>query len=248
MLDKKAARFENPEFIPADPISIPHLFSKKQDIEISGLWIALLSWGNRTTILNKGKELMSIMDYAPHDFVLNHSKKDLKALSHFKHRTFNATDALYFVDFFKRWYSQNDSLENAFSKHLKRTDPHCGPALEGFSAEFCSPEHFPRRTQKHMASPARGSSCKRLNMFLRWMVRSSRKGVDFGLWTSIKSSQLLCPLDVHVFRVAERLGLISRKASDWKTVLELSENLKELSPRDPVKYDFALFGMGVLEK
>lgn len=247
-LDKAVKQFNQPAFIVDDPISIPHKFNLLQDKEIIGFWVAMLSWGQRKTIINKANELIDYMDGTPYDFIQNHSEKDLKPLLNFKHRTFQATDTLYFIDFFKRYYAKHDSLEDAFASNLSSSDPTIEPALIGFQKAFFDHENAPRRTQKHVASPARKSTCKRLNMFLRWMVRKDKKGVDFGLWKKIKPAQLQIPFDVHVERVARELKLIKRKQRDWKTVLELTEALKQFDPKDPVKYDFALFGIGVLQK
>lgn len=245
LLDKLVEKYNQPEFIENDPISIPHQFSKLQDIEIIGFWVAMLAWGQRVTIINKSKELLQLMDNAPHDFVLNYEESDLKPFLKWKHRTFQPTDTLYFLDFFKRYYTENNSLELAFAKHLAESDEHVGKALTGFHQQFFDHENAPKRTQKHVATPIRKSTCKRLNMFLRWMVRDDHHGVDFGLWKRIKPSQLLIPLDVHVDRVARRFNLIERKQTDWKTVLELTEKLKQFDATDPVKYDFALFGYGL---
>jgi uncharacterized protein (TIGR02757 family) len=245
LLERLVQKYNHPEFIEDDPISIPHQFSKLQDIEIIGFWVAMLAWGQRTTIINKSKELLEMMDNAPHDFVLHHQESDLKPFLKWKHRTFQPTDTLYFLDFFKRYYTENHSLELAFAKHLPKSAEHVGKALEGFHQQFFDSENAPKRTQKHVATPVRKSTCKRLNMFLRWMVRADDKGVDFGLWKQIKPSQLLMPLDVHVDRVARRFNLIERKQTDWKTVLELTEKLRQFDPKDPVKYDFALFGYGL---
>jgi uncharacterized protein (TIGR02757 family) len=244
-LDKKADYYNQPSFVQHDPVCIPHLFSKKQDIEIMGLWTAVLAWGQRVTIINKCKELIRLMDQAPHDFMINHREKDLKSLMKFKHRTFNDIDTLYFIEFFKDYYSKNKSLEDAFIKELAPGSPNIEQGLINFHQIFFGLEDFPERTKKHISTPARNSACKRLNMFLRWMVRKDNKGVDFGIWEKIKPSQLICPCDVHVDRVARKLGLISRKQTDWQTAIELTENLKTLDPDDPVKYDFALFGLGV---
>ncbi|MCU0446606.1 MAG: TIGR02757 family protein [Microscillaceae bacterium] len=245
-LDEAVARYNQPDFIPNDPISLPHLFSKPQDIEIIGFWIAMLAWGNRTTIIKKGKELLNLLDNAPHDFVLNHQDSDLKRFLSFKHRTFNATDTLYFLHFFRQHYQKYDSLETAFTQDFDPESPHVESALIRFHEYFFGLEDFPERTRKHIATPARRSACKRLNMFLRWMVRHDNQGVDFGIWHTIKPHQLICPCDVHVERVARHLGLIERKSSDWQTALELTQNLKKFDDQDPVKYDFALFGLGVV--
>lgn len=247
-LDECVEQFNRPTFIPDDPISIPHQFTKLQDIEIMGFWVSMLAWGQRKTIINKANELISLMDGAPYDFICNHEEKDRARFESFKHRTFQYTDTLYFLHFFQYYYRQANSLQQAFSKYLSPQAEHVGPALIGFHEDFFSLPDAPRRTRKHIATPARKSSCKRLNMFLRWMVRKDDKGVDFGLWDSIETRQLLMPLDVHVDRVARQFGLLKRKQRDWQAVLELTESLRAFDPKDPVKYDFALFGMGVLEK
>jgi uncharacterized protein (TIGR02757 family) len=244
-LDQKAEYYNQPSFIKDDPISIPHLFSKKQDIEIMGLWAAVLAWGQRVTIINKCKELVLLMDNSPYDFIMNHQENDLKLFLKFKHRTFNSTDTLYFIEFFKNYYSKNTSLENAFTKDVNSKSLNIEQGLINFHELFFSLEDFPERTRKHISTPAKKSACKRLNMFLRWMVRKDDTGVDFGIWKKIKPSQLICPCDVHVDRVARKLGLITRKQTDWHTAVELTENLKKLDPADPVKYDFALFSLGV---
>jgi len=243
-LDKKVKEYNNLSFIKNDPVSIPHLFSKQQDIEIAGFFAAIFSWGNRTTIVQKSTELMQLMEMQPYQFCLNHDDASLKRLTTFKHRTFNTTDLLYFIEFLKFHYSKNNSLETAFTKHGKSTEQ----MLCGFHNYFFSLEDIPVRTKKHIATPERKSSCKRLNMFLRWMVRIDNKGVDFGIWKNISPSQLICPLDIHVIRVAKRLNLLQRKQSDWQAAVELTDQLRTFDSKDPVKYDFALFGMGVMEK
>lgn len=248
LLEQKVQRFNHPNFIINDPISIPHRFSKLQDVEITAFWVSMLAWGLRKTIINKANELFSLMDNAPHDFILHHTSTDLKRLMAFKHRTFNTTDTLYFIEFFRQYYAQNKSLETAFATHLSPTDQHIGKALMGFHEQFFALPDAPQRTRKHVSTPARNSTCKRLNMFLRWMVRPNTQGVDLGLWQQISPAQLLIPLDVHVERIARRLNLIDRPQTDWKTVLELTNNLRQFDPTDPVKYDFALFGIGLEEK
>lgn len=245
LLEQKVIQYNQPPFIEKDPISIPHRFSRKQDIEIMGFWAAVLAWGQRPVILKKSAELVTLMDGAPYDFVRNHEESDLKRFLAFKHRTFNATDALYFLHFFRQYYRQNDSLEDAFATGLQPGDTTTENALIAFHDQFCCDEFFPERTRKHIATPARNSSCKRLNMFLRWMVRRDSNGVDFGLWTRIRPAQLVMPIDVHVGRVARTLHLLHREQTDWKAALELTETLRAFDPADPVKYDFALFGLGV---
>jgi uncharacterized protein (TIGR02757 family) len=246
-LDDKVRLYNQPSFIEKDPVCIPHSFTKKQDIEISGLFAAVLAWGNRTTIINNCRRLMNRMDNHPHDFILHHSDADLKPFMSFVHRTFNATDLLYFLHVLQQHYRSSSSLEDAF------VPAHCYDAgnVEGalihFHNYFFSGEH-PARTKKHITTPARNSACKRLNMYLRWMVRKDRKGVDFGLWKKIRPFQLICPLDVHVARVAHRLGLLENDKSNWVNALRLTAQLKELDPADPAVYDYALFGLGMAER
>ncbi len=252
-LDKKVEEYNQPTFIKDDPICIPHLFTKKQDIEIAGFFAAIFAWGNRTTIINKSKELMQLMYNAPHDFCINHHSSDLKNLMKFKHRTFNTTDLLYFIEFFKCHYTNNKSLESAFfndqtSNNRPKVSPLGGDlegALNSFHHYFFSLPDIPLRTKKHIASPKKNATCKRLNMFLRWMVRKDDKGVDFGLWKKISPAQLICPVDVHVARVSRHFKLLESTALNWQAALELTNNLRKLDAADPVKYDFALFGLGV---
>jgi uncharacterized protein (TIGR02757 family) len=278
-LDEQVDRYNQPGFIELDPISIPHLFSQKQDVEIMGFFAAILAWGQRKTILNKSRELIERMDGVPYDFIRNHGEEDLKQLLGFKHRTFNDTDLLYFTSFLKRHYQYYNSLEDAFlpkkassefreeflefqpqtsiQEGVEYSSSSCylhelsipgtdiESSLNHFRSYFMSMEDFPDRTKKHVSSPAQKSTCKRLNMFLRWMVRKDDKGVDFGIWNRIQMSALVCPCDVHVERVARKLNLIQRKQRDWKMTIELTKNLRLLNPQDPVVYDFALFGLGV---
>lgn len=238
-------------FIEKDPISIPHRFKIRQDIEIAGFFAAIFAWGNRTTIINKCNELIHKMDDAPYEFILNHRETDLKKLLDFKHRTFNPTDLLHFIRMMKHHYThhlQNDSeasLESAFTKSMRKNDKDTGNAIRGFHDYFFSLEDSPARTKKHLSTPANNSSCKRINMYLRWMVRKDEFGVDFGIWNNIRMDQLVCPLDVHVQRIANKLNIINSKKADWKTAQELTEMLKKLDPIDPVKYDIALFSLGV---
>lgn len=247
-LDSKVQQYNTPAFVKDDPISIPHLFTKNQDIEISALFAAVFAWGNRTIIIKKGKELLQRMDDAPFDFVQHHSDADLKRLLGFKHRTFNDTDLLYFIHFLHHHYSYNHSLESAFISGMNKVDETTENGLNYFFNYFFSLEDAPARTKKHIASPAKKSTCKRLNMFLRWMVRSDNNGVDFGIWKTISPAQLVCPIDVHVARVAYRFNLLKRNKIDWLAGVELTNYLRKLDAADPVKYDFALFGLGVIEK
>ncbi len=243
VLDIHVERYNRPEFIETDPVSVPHRFKKRQDIEISGFLTATLAWGQRRVIISKSLGLMELMDFSPHDFVINHKERDLKPFLKFRHRTFNATDILYFIHFFRKVYRNTESMESLFLEGLNGKAVHTGPGIDHFRRVFADDPHFPGRTGKHVSSPERKSACKRINMFLRWMVRRDQKGVDFGLWRRIKPSQLICPLDVHVGRVAGKLGLLTRKQRDWQAALELTRRLKMFDPEDPVKYDFALFGM-----
>lgn len=247
LLDNKRRLYNQPSFIKNDPVSIPHQFTKQQDIEIAGLFAAVLAWGNRTTIINNCNKLMSLMGNTPHDFIINHQDTDLKPFIHFVHRTFNATDLLYFIAFLKFHYTQHDSLEDAFVPGKTYKHENVEQALIHFHNYFFSIEH-PERTRKHIATPARKSACKRINMCLRWMVRKDKQGVDFGIWKKIKPHQLICPLDVHVARVAHRLSLIENTNSNWKNAVQLTEQLKQMNPKDPAVYDYALFGLGAEER
>jgi uncharacterized protein (TIGR02757 family) len=245
-LDTKVAQYNHPSFIQGDPILIPHSYKKQQDIEIAGFWAAILAWGQRKVAISKCQELLSIMDHAPHDFILYHQPDDLKPLHNFKHRTFNTIDTLYFIHFLRHYYQQYDTLEEAFLQGMSLQNTSIERSLINFHHLFFSLKDYPERTRKHIATPERQSACKRINMFLRWMVRKDNQGVDFGLWQRIQPHQLVCPCDVHVGRVARKLGLLKRKNTDWKAAMELTHNLKALCPIDPVKYDFALFGLGVM--
>jgi len=250
LLDQKVKQYNHIDFIEKDPISIPHLFTKQQDIEIAAFFAAIFAWGNRTTIIQKSKELLERMDNAPFEFCTQHQAKDLKKLGGFAHRTFKDTDLLYCIAFFKQHYATNKGLETAFfinqqsGKKIKTVEA----GLDHFKNYFFSLEDAPDRTRKHIASPENGSTCKRLNMFLRWMVRKDQHGVDFGLWKAISPAELIMPVDVHVARVSRAFGLIARPQIDWLTALELTDYCRTLDARDPVKYDFALFSLGVTEK
>ncbi len=247
LLDEKVKVYNTPSFIKNDPITIPHSYTHKQDIEIAGLFSATLAWGNRTTIINSCRKLMQLMDNAPYDFVTQHNETDLRSFLQFVHRTFKATDLLYFISFLRRHYAVSNTLEDAFVPGARYTEVNTGAALIHYHNYFFAEEH-PERTRKHVATPVRNSACKRLNMYLRWMVRKDRQGVDFGIWKKIKPHQLICPLDVHVARVAYRLNLIPTEKADWKNAVALTEQLKQLNPADPAVYDYALFGLGAEER
>lgn len=266
LLDEKIQLYNTPAFIATDPVCIPHRFSRRQDIEIAGFFAATLAWGHRTSIINNCTRLLGWMDNAPHDFVLNHRPEDLKPMLRFAHRTFNATDLLYVIETLQRHYRSFDSLEDALfpetaahaslgkepeDRRLSRKValPHSpvGEALIRFNHYFFQGE-YPERTRKHVSTPERGSACKRLCMYLRWMVRRDAAGVDFGLWSRISPADLICPLDVHVARVAHRLGLTSRPNADWRSAIELTEVLRRWRPDDPAVYDYALFGLGMAER
>lgn len=249
-LDEKVEAFNNTRFIEDDPVSIPHLFKQKQDIEIAGFFAATLAWGLRKTIIQNCRKLLSLMDNAPYDFCVNHHECDLAKFRGFCHRTFNDTDLLYFFAFLKHHYTHNDSLETAFfgpkvSGDVNNVVEH---GLNAFYYSFFALPYVSERTRKHVAAPKKQSACKRLNMYLRWMVRNDDRGVDFGLWKSVSPAALKMPVDVHVARVAKKLRLLERKQVDWKAVEELTSRLRQFDPLDPVKYDYALFGLGVIEK
>ncbi len=248
LLDARVDLYTNPDFIPDDPIAIPHAYNRLQDIEIAAFWTAILSWGQRKTILNKARELFALMDNAPFDFVRHHQEADRQRFLKFRHRTFQPTDTIYFLEFLQQYYRQHKSLEEAFL--ISNQQPgqfEMRVALIDFHALFFNHPYAPARTRKHISSPRHHSGCKRLNMFLRWMVRDDKQGVDFGLWKRIDKADLMIPLDVHVHRVASALGLLTRNDTGWKAVEELTGVLRKFDRDDPVKYDFALFGMGVLE-
>lgn len=243
-LDLKAAYYETPRFISEDPILIPHTFSTKEDIEISGFLAATIAWGNRKTIIRNARRIMELMDQAPFQFVTQHQDQDLERFDGFVHRTFNATDLKTFIKALHRIYTGHGGMEELFTDHSSSKDTQ--QAISAFRKVFFELDHEDR-SRKHVSDPARGSSAKRINMFLRWMVRSPKRGVDFGIWEKIPASALSCPLDVHTGNVARSLGLLKRKQNDQKALAELDENLRMLDPADPVKYDFALFGLGIYE-
>ena len=244
-LDKKVLLYNCPQFIENDPICIPHIYAGNEDIEIMGFFAAIFAWGQRPTIIKKCKELSQRMDNVPYEFITQHNETDLKQLLGFKHRTFNDTDLLYCIDFFKRHYSQHSTLETAFFPSIGMT---VEEGLNHFQNYFFDAPDAPTRTRKHIPNPSRKSACKRLNMYLRWMVRNDGQGVDFGLWKSIEPKDLICPLDLHVERTAKKIGILSRDKPDWLAARELTNNLRLFDADDPVKYDFALFGISIEEK
>lgn len=244
-LDFKVAQYNQPEFIETDPIQIPHLFSKKEDIEISGFLTATIAWGNRKSILNNARKLMELLDMSPHDFVLNFKEEDLARFDGFVHRTFNDIDLKYFLTSLQNIYLHHGGLEEVFGKHATPTSTQT--AIHEFKKVFFELPHL-KRTQKHVSDPLKNSAAKRINMYLRWMVRDDEKGVDFGFWKKILPAALSCPLDVHSGNIARKLGLLKRKQNDAKALAELDKNLRKLDKKDPVKYDFALFGIGAFEK
>jgi uncharacterized protein (TIGR02757 family) len=243
-LEEKVIQYNQPDFIVPDPISIPHQFSLKEDIEIAGFLAATIAWGNRKMIVKNGHKMVQLMGNSPYDFVMEHNDVQLDRLDGFVHRTFNAEDFKYFVKALKNIYANHKGMEAVFEKYTTATSMQ--PAIHEFKKVFFSIEH-PLRTQKHVSDPYKKSAAKKINMFLRWMVRNDNTGVDFGLWNSIPSSILSCPLDVHSGNVARKLGLLHRKQNDDKAVAELDLSLRVLDANDPVKYDFALFGLGVFE-
>lgn len=244
-LDEKVLLYNNPKFIESDPIQIPHLFSKKEDIEIAAFLTATISWGNRTMIIKNSYKMMELLDNSPHDFILNHQEQDLKTFDSFVHRTFNATDFKQFIQSLQHIYRHHQGLEHAFMITDNTTTYQT--AIHQFKKYFFEVEHQ-SRTQKHVSDPLKNSAAKRIHMFLRWMVRNDNAGVDFGIWKTHSASNLSCPLDIHSGNVARKLKLLLRNQNDWKALTELDTNLRKLDKNDPVKYDFALFGLGVFEK
>ena len=242
-LDFKAQQYESIEFITHDPIQIPHQFSKKEDIEIAAFLSAIIAWGNRVSILKSAKRIMNMMEESPYEYILNHQEKDLKNINGFVHRTFKDQDLIYFIKSLKNIYVNHGGLEKLFSTGKINLQER----IHMFKKTFFELEH-PSRTKKHISDPLKGSAAKRINMFLRWMVRSSERGVDFGIWKNISPSTLSIPLDVHSGNVARKLGILVRKQNDAKALKELDIKLRKLNSYDPVKYDFALFGLGAFEK
>lgn len=244
-LNEKADVYNNSEFIQDDPIQIPHRFSLKQDVEIAGFLAATISWGNRKSIIKSAEKMLDVMGNSPYDFVINHSENDLKSIEQKSiHRTFNGEDFTYFIKQFKRIYSEHESLENLFI--IRDSEINFYHAIERFRKDFLQTDKH--RSHKHVSSPYKNSSSKRIIMFLRWMVRNDHRGVDFGIWDHIESRHLSIPLDVHTGNISRKLGLISRTQNDWKTVLELDHIIRKFDSEDPAKYDFALFGLGVTKE
>lgn len=243
-LDEKVALYNNPKFIESDPIQIPHLFSLKEDIEIAGFLVATIAWGNRKSIINNGHRLMELMGHSPHNFVMEFSEKDSDLLSSFVHRTFNNHDLVYFIKALQNIYKNHGGLEKVFTQNPAERS--LQRSISQFKEIFFELPHL-ARTEKHISDPLKNSAAKRLNMFLRWMVRNDNAGVDFGLWNGISPALLSCPLDIHSGNVARKLGLLNRNQNDAKAVRELDNSLKSLDPVDPAKYDFALFGLGIFE-
>lgn len=242
-LDEQVAVFNNPAFIMNDPISIPHRFTMKRDIEISGFVTAMLSWGNRTSIIAKSSVLMELMENEPFSFLKNSSDREFERFSNYVYRTFNADDCIFLLQSLQQIYRENESLEDILL-HGYQKDHDVFEGIETLRNELLSTPHL-SRSEKHLSSPAKGSAAKRINMFLRWMVRKDTAGVDFGIWNSIDQADLICPLDLHTSKTARKLGLLTRNANDRKAALELTGNLRRLDPKDPVKYDFALFGLSI---
>lgn len=243
-LDEKVIQYNTLDFIESDPVQIPHLFSQKEDIEIAGFLSATISWGNRKMIIKNAHQMMDLMGNSPFDYVMSHTNTDLERLETFVHRTFNGHDFASFIKGLQHIYKNHGGLEAAFAKHQEPYSMQ--KSISEFKKTFFAIEHQ-NRTQKHISDPINGSAAKRINMYLRWMCRQESKGVDLGIWKSISPSLLSCPLDVHSGNVARKLGLLTRKQNDGKAVAELDFKLRELDPNDPVKYDFALFGLGVFE-
>jgi uncharacterized protein (TIGR02757 family) len=244
-LDYKVGQYNNPEFIETDPIKIPHRFSKKEDIEISGFLTATIAWGNRKSILNNASHLMDLLDNSPHDFVINHTDSDLISLEKFVHRTFKGIDLQFFINSLRNIYTNHSGLEGVFTQYAEKDN--LQHSIHHFKRIFFELPHL-GRTQKHVSDPLKNSAAKRINMFLRWMIRKDMAKVDFGIWKNLNPAQLSCPLDIHSGNTARKLGLLKRKQNDAKALAELDKSLRKLDPEDPVKYDFALFGLGVFEQ
>jgi uncharacterized protein (TIGR02757 family) len=245
-LDEKVSLYNRPEFIETDPVLIPKSFTRKENIEISAFLASSIAWGNRISILKNARYLMQLMDNDPYEFTTKASEKELFTLSNFVHRTINGADMLFFVTSLKNIYLHFGGLEKLFSEGYRQGND-VQTALTRFHEIFFSIP-YPVRSRRHIPDVASGSAAKRLNLFLRWMVRNDDRGVDLGLWKSIPASALMLPLDVHTGKTARELGLLQRRQNDWKAVEEVTSVLREFDPVDPVRYDFALFGLGIFEK
>lgn len=243
-LDEKVNLYNNPKFIESDPIQIPHQFSSKEDIEIAAFLTATIAWGNRKSIIKNSNRMMELLDHSPFEFVMQHKESDLEKLLPFVHRTFNGHDFIQFVKSLKHIYQKHNGLEAVIAKYAEKNSLQY--SIHQFKQTFFEIPHL-ERTKKHVSDPLKNSAAKRINMFLRWMVRNDNNGVDFGIWKSISPTQLSCPLDVHSGNVARKLGILKRKQNDGKALAKLDVNLRALDPKDPVKYDFALFGLGIFE-
>lgn len=243
-LDEKVLQYNTLDFIESDPVQIPHLFSLKEDIEIAGFLSATIAWGNRKMIINNSHRMMDLMGNAPFDFVMSHTENDLERLEIFVHRTFNGIDFASFIRSLQHIYTNHGGLEAVFSKHQETHSMQ--KSIHEFKKIFFEVPHQ-YRTQKHISDPLNNSAAKRINMYLRWMIRQDNKGVDLGIWKSISTASLSCPLDVHSGNVARKLAILTRKQNDGKALSELDLKLREFDAKDPVKYDFALFGLGVFE-
>jgi uncharacterized protein (TIGR02757 family) len=244
-LDEKVELYNRPAFIESDPINIPHQYTNKEDIEIAGFLTAAISWGNRKMILRNAERMMELLDHSPYEFIINSSSDEMKMIKNFVHRTFNSTDLIYFLKALQNIYRHKGGLENIFKTY--QTSDSLQPAINKFRKIFFELSHE-KRTERHISDPFKGSAAKKINMYLRWMVRNDNKGVDFGLWKSIPPSILSCPLDIHSGNVARKLGILNRKQNDAKAVSELDKVLRRMDKDDPVRYDFALFGLGVSER
>ncbi len=244
LLEEKYLQYNSKNFIENDPVLIPHLFAKKEDIEIAGFLAATIAWGNRKSIIKNANSLMELMNGVPHEFILNYTNKDLRKFQLFVHRTFNGTDCTFFIQSLRNIYLKHHGLESAFTKGLKPNDLDIKNAIIHFRKLFIETKHQ-SRSEKHISDPEKNSSSKRLCMYLRWMVRNDKRGVDFGIWKKIKPLQLCLPLDIHTGNVSRKLGLLNRTQNDWKAVEEITQTLRQLDPNDPIKYDFSLFGIGV---
>jgi len=245
LLEEKHDLYNRPSFIIEDPVSIPHLFARKEDIEISAFMSAMIAWGQRKSILSHAEKLVQMMDLQPYNFIIGFTKQDLQPFKKFIHRTFNGDDCIFFIRALRHIYTKHGGLENAFQVVNDHEKIYHG--IIQFRKLFFETEHL-KRSEKHIADPGKNSSCKRINLFLRWMIRNDQRGVDFGIWKSFDPAELICPLDIHTGNVARKLGIINRNQNDWKFATELTSFLRTLDAKDPVKYDFALFGLGLYEK